>query len=389
MYSCATRSNASVVTPGATDLPASASAPAAIRPATRIFSITSGVCTHGSVPSRAVDLPTYSGRGIDLGTGSVGETAPAISSERTGRTGIPTSVSVCAGSNTPPRQQRPAWSFDLDRSAHHPTGQHHMRGALGGCVFPAVAGAAAEDLDVVDRRAGAVGQSNLDRSKPHVELDDDDRPSESRLDQVQLDGAHPAHQRQPARYGPLAVPLERPDPAAQLHSVGRRRDDRSRPGQVTDEAVQFVAGAGVGHVRGAFLELTDVDQPERDRIVQSAQRAVAVGIGYPQLGQFVRARHGASNLPPPDAQAPVRRPERMGQLREPFHTLCTKTLMNLNWNALTRGMEKVPVLAKHPINDLVLIAKQRYRRTQAARQFLLQIVRTAGAKSGFLALISR
>ena len=73
MYSCAIRSSSSVVTPGATALPASASAPPAIRPATRIFSITSGVCTHGSVPSRAVALPTYSGRGMRLGTGSVGD----------------------------------------------------------------------------------------------------------------------------------------------------------------------------------------------------------------------------------------------------------------------------------------------------------------------------
>jgi hypothetical protein len=36
------------------------------------------------VPSRAVGLPTYSGRGIDLGTGSVGETTPADNAERTG-----------------------------------------------------------------------------------------------------------------------------------------------------------------------------------------------------------------------------------------------------------------------------------------------------------------
>jgi hypothetical protein len=35
------------------------------------------------------------------------------------------------------------------------------------------------------------------------------------------------------------------------------------------------------------------------------------------------------------------------------------------------------------INDLVLIAKQRYGRTQAARQFLLQTVRTAGVKIRF------
>src|ERR1700758_913250 len=240
MYSCAMRSRSSVVTPGATTLPASASAPAAIRPATRIFSITSGVCTQGSVPSRAVDLPTYSGRGIDLGTGSVGDTAPAISSERTGRTCIPTSVSVCAGSNTPTRtQQRPAWSFYLDRAAHHPTGQHHVGGALGGGVFSAIAGAGAVDLNVVNRCAGAVGQSDLDRSKPHVELDDDDRPGESRLDQVQLDRAHPSHQCQPGRHRPLPVTLERPGPAAQLHAVGRRRDNRARSGQIADEAVQL------------------------------------------------------------------------------------------------------------------------------------------------------
>ena len=45
-------------------------------PATRIFSITSGVCTHGSVPSRAVGFHAYSGRAIDLGTGRVGDSTP-------------------------------------------------------------------------------------------------------------------------------------------------------------------------------------------------------------------------------------------------------------------------------------------------------------------------
>src|ERR1700761_2693584 len=129
------RSSASVVTPGATALPASASAPAAILPATRIFSITSGVCTHGSVPSRAVGLPTYSGRGIDLGTGSVGDTVPALSAERTG---IPPAYWPSA---TP--QQCPPRALDLDRTAGAPTGQHHMRGALGRRGLPAVAGAAA------------------------------------------------------------------------------------------------------------------------------------------------------------------------------------------------------------------------------------------------------
>ena len=83
MYSWATRSRWSVVTPGATALPASASAPAAMRPATLIFSITSGVCTHGSLPSRAVALPTYSGRSIDRGTGSVGDTSPGRRALRT------------------------------------------------------------------------------------------------------------------------------------------------------------------------------------------------------------------------------------------------------------------------------------------------------------------
>src|SRR5277367_882383 len=240
MYSWAIWSSSSVVTPGATALPASASAPAAIRPATRIFSITSGVCTHGSVPSRAVGLPTYSGRGIDLGTGSVGDSTPTDSAERTG---IP--PGYLASATAAPVQQRPARSFDLYRAAHHPTGQHHMRGAFGRRGLPAVAGAAPVDLNVVDRCAGAVGQSNFHRPEPHVELDHHHRPGESRLDQVQLHRPHPAHQRQPGRYGPLAVPLERPDPAAQLHSVGGRRDDCSRPGQVTDEAVQFVAGPGV------------------------------------------------------------------------------------------------------------------------------------------------
>ncbi|BBX70936.1 hypothetical protein MPSYJ_43970 [Mycolicibacterium psychrotolerans] len=75
-----------MVTPGATALPASASAPAAIRPATRIFSITSGVCTHGSEPSCAVGLPTYSGRGIDAGTGRVGDTVPGRRAVRTDMT---------------------------------------------------------------------------------------------------------------------------------------------------------------------------------------------------------------------------------------------------------------------------------------------------------------
>src|ERR1700744_2464984 len=106
------RSSASVVTPGATALPASASALAAICPATRIFSITSGVCTHGSVPSRAVGFPTYSGRGIDLGTGSVGETTPADSAERTGMvSGYPYPAGSGAATAA---DERAARAFDPD-----------------------------------------------------------------------------------------------------------------------------------------------------------------------------------------------------------------------------------------------------------------------------------
>ena len=73
-----------MVTPGATALPDSTSARAAIRPATRIFSITSGVCTQGSLPSWAVGLPTYSGRGTRLGTGRVGDSSPGESAVRAG-----------------------------------------------------------------------------------------------------------------------------------------------------------------------------------------------------------------------------------------------------------------------------------------------------------------
>src|ERR1700744_6761220 len=200
------RSSASVVTPGATALPASASALAAICPATRIFSITSGVCTHGSVPSRAVGLPTSSVRGVDLGTGSVGETTPADSAERTGMvSGYPYPAGSGAAAAA---HERAARALDLARAAHPPAGQHHVRGALSRCDLAPVAGAAAVDLDVVDRCARAVGQSNLDRAEPHVEFDDDHRPGEPGLDQIQLDRAHPAHQRQPGGHRPLSMALE-------------------------------------------------------------------------------------------------------------------------------------------------------------------------------------
>ncbi len=68
MYSWAIRSSSSVVTPGATALPASTRAFAAILPAIRIFSMVSGFCTHGSCPSLTVGFHAYSGRSMWSGT---------------------------------------------------------------------------------------------------------------------------------------------------------------------------------------------------------------------------------------------------------------------------------------------------------------------------------
>src|ERR1700677_1558580 len=214
MYSCAIRSSSSVVTPGATALPASTSAPAAIRPATRIFSITSGVCAQGSVPSLAVGLPTYSGRAIHLGTDSVGDNTPGESAVRAGMTaslvtparrrcgpwqrpedkpgnqtqpgddagrgsGLRRSRAIKpspatmravaaargeAGPSNPARapQKRAARSADDHRTAGHPTGHHDMRRSFARCALATVAGAAYIDFDVVDRGAGAVRQSDLE-----------------------------------------------------------------------------------------------------------------------------------------------------------------------------------------------------------------------------------
>src|SRR5579875_2554787 len=112
------RSRASVVTPGATALPASASALAAICPATRIFSITAGVCTHGSVPSRAVGLPTYSGRGIDLGTGSVGDCTPGDSAARTGMRSAYCPATMQSAQRDEEEAGHPTWpGDDAERAA--------------------------------------------------------------------------------------------------------------------------------------------------------------------------------------------------------------------------------------------------------------------------------
>ena len=47
--------------------------------------------------------------------------------------------------------------------------------------------------------------------------------------------------------------------------------------------------------RRAFLEFVDVDQPEGDRVVQSAQCAVAVRIGDAHRGVVIDPCHGAFN----------------------------------------------------------------------------------------------
>ena len=57
-----------MVTPGAMCLAASYMACDAIRPATRIFSIVSAVCTCEPVYRFGAGLPTYSGRAISRGT---------------------------------------------------------------------------------------------------------------------------------------------------------------------------------------------------------------------------------------------------------------------------------------------------------------------------------
>ncbi|GGU60607.1 hypothetical protein GCM10010502_08870 [Kitasatospora aureofaciens] len=76
MYAWATASSASVVTPGAISFAASSIARAAIRPAIRIFSIVSAVCTSGPVYGVGAGLPTYSGRAMCAGTLRVGDWMP-------------------------------------------------------------------------------------------------------------------------------------------------------------------------------------------------------------------------------------------------------------------------------------------------------------------------
>src|SRR3954470_3054817 len=81
MYSWATLSSSSVVTPGAMVFAASSMARAAMRPAIRIASTVSGVCTSGPVYGVGAGLPTYSGRRMFPGTERVGESSPGTSSD--------------------------------------------------------------------------------------------------------------------------------------------------------------------------------------------------------------------------------------------------------------------------------------------------------------------
>ncbi|GAB7107978.1 hypothetical protein JCM4814A_62920 [Streptomyces phaeofaciens JCM 4814] len=70
-----------MVTPGAISFAASAIACAAIRPARRIASTVSGVCTSGPEYGVGAGLPTYSGRRMFPGTERVGDSSPGTSSD--------------------------------------------------------------------------------------------------------------------------------------------------------------------------------------------------------------------------------------------------------------------------------------------------------------------
>ena len=72
-----------MVTPGLQCSPASWVAWAASRPAIRIFSMVSGVCTCEPRHSLGRFLPTYSGRAMWAGTGRHGESVPGVSGART------------------------------------------------------------------------------------------------------------------------------------------------------------------------------------------------------------------------------------------------------------------------------------------------------------------
>ena len=98
------RSSSSVVTPGAMWRPTSAIACAAIRPATRIRSIGLGVLDLAARCNGAgAGRPTYSGRGIEAGTGRDGDiTAGGRGSASHQCTNRPGALVTCAGTRRGP-----------------------------------------------------------------------------------------------------------------------------------------------------------------------------------------------------------------------------------------------------------------------------------------------
>ncbi len=71
-------SSSSVVMPGRTAWPTRSIARAAIRPDSRISSISAGVYTSPRSDGVGPGLPTYSGRGMRDGTGRIAVTRPGI-----------------------------------------------------------------------------------------------------------------------------------------------------------------------------------------------------------------------------------------------------------------------------------------------------------------------
>ena len=79
--------------------------------------------------------------------------------------------------------------------------------------------------------------------------------------------------------------------STQFHPIGGRRHDRAGPGQIEDEGVEVGVHSRLRHQRRALLELVDVDQPQRDRVVSPPQRSVAVGVRDAHRVFVVDVRH--------------------------------------------------------------------------------------------------
>ena len=78
MNSWPMRSSSSVVTPGAMAAPTASMAPAAMRPASRIFAIVSGLLIYEAVTRSGPSWNMYSGRSMCSGTARIGETRPGF-----------------------------------------------------------------------------------------------------------------------------------------------------------------------------------------------------------------------------------------------------------------------------------------------------------------------